>query len=159
MVGRIRRFRRGDLGAILRIEANAFPKTAYDRFTFSYFASAYPDNFRVYIAGHEVVGYIIYYPDGHIVSVAVHARYRRMGVGTELVGEVLKRTRGDAIVEVRESNDAARAFYSHLGFVVQGIIPGYYGDEDAVVMLNQFSKEKGFTEKCLRSKLSFTKKV
>jgi ribosomal-protein-alanine N-acetyltransferase len=113
----------------------------------------------VYIVGHEVVGYIIFYPDGHIVSVAVHAWYRRSGIGTELVGEVLKRTRGDAIVEVRESNEVARAFYSHLGFVMQRIIPGYYGDEDAVVMINPFSKEKGFTEKGLRSKLSFTKKV
>jgi ribosomal-protein-alanine N-acetyltransferase len=113
----------------------------------------------VYIAGHEVVGYIIFYPDGHIVSVAVHARYRRSGIGTELVGEVLKRTRGDAIVEVRGSNGVARAFYSHLGFVMQRIIPGYYGDEDALVMINPFSKEKGFTEKGLRSKLSFTKKV
>nr|CBH39312.1 conserved hypothetical protein, acetyltransferase (GNAT) family [uncultured archaeon] len=159
MQGRIRKFRRADLGAILRIEADAFPKTPYDPVTFLYFVSAYPDNFRVYIAGHEVVGYVIFYPDGHIVSVAVHARYRRSGIGTELVGEVLKRTRGDAIVEVRVSNEVARAFYSHLGFVMQRIIPEYYGDEDAVVMINPFSKEKGFTEKGLRSKLSFTKKV
>jgi ribosomal protein S18 acetylase RimI-like enzyme len=78
MQGRIRKFRRADLGAILRIEANAFSKTAYDRITFLYFASAYRDNFMVYIAGHEVVGYVIFYPDGHIVSVAVHARYRRL---------------------------------------------------------------------------------
>jgi ribosomal protein S18 acetylase RimI-like enzyme len=71
----------------------------------------------------------------------------------------LKRTRGDAIVEVRVSNEMARAFYRHLGFVTQGIIPMYYGDEDAVLMTKPFSKEKEFTEKGLRSKLSFTKKV
>jgi len=142
------------LGAILSIEENAFPKAPYNRLTFLYFASAYPDNFLVYIAGHEVVGYIIFYPDGHIVSVAVHARYRRRGIGTELVGEVLKRTMGEAIVEVRESNEVAKKFYKHLGFAMQGIIPEYYGNEDAVVMINPFSKEKG-----LRSKLSLGKKV
>jgi ribosomal-protein-alanine N-acetyltransferase len=154
MRGGIRKFRRADLGAILRIEENAFPKAPYNQLTFLYFASAYPDNFLVYMAGHEVVGYIIFYPDGHIVSVAVHAKYRRRGIGTELVGEVMKRTMGEAIVEVRASNEVAKKFYNHLGFVMQGIIPDYYGDEDAVVMINPFSKEKG-----LRSKLSFTKKV
>jgi ribosomal-protein-alanine N-acetyltransferase len=153
MRGGIRKFRRADLGAILRIEENAFPKAPYSQLTFLYFASAYPDNFLVYIAGHEIVGYIIFYPSGHIVSVAVHARYRRRGIGTELVGEVLKRTKGEAIVEVRASNEVARKFYNHLGFVMRGIIPGYYGDEDAVVMINPLSKGKNFTEKGLCSKL------
>lgn len=38
----------------------------------------------------EIAGYIIFYPQGHIVSIAVHPAYRRRGIGTELVVEVLK---------------------------------------------------------------------
>jgi ribosomal-protein-alanine N-acetyltransferase len=132
-----------DLEAILRIEKQAFPKSPYNRFTFLYYASAYRDNFLIYV--HEdkgqglnkIVGYIIFYPEGHIVSIAVHPAYRRRGIGTELVGEVLKVTEGNASVEVRESNEEAKEFYRHLGFSQQSIIPKYYGDEDALLMIRK----------------------
>ena len=85
--------------------------------------------------GNIIAGYIIFYPEGHIVSIAVHPAYRRRGIGTGLVAEVLKRTAGYARVEVRESNERAKKFYKHLGFSLQTIIPGYYSDEDALVMI------------------------
>ena len=139
----IRKFRWSDLDAILRIEKKAFPKSPYSRFTFLYYASAYRDNFLVYV--HEdkrkglnkIVGYIIFYSEGHIVSIAVHPAYRGRGIGTELVGEVLKVTKGNASVEARESNEVAKEFYKHLGFSLQSIIPKYYGDEDALLMIRR----------------------
>ncbi|RZN40309.1 MAG: N-acetyltransferase [Methanophagales archaeon ANME-1-THS] len=139
----IRKFKRSDLGAILRIEEHAFPKAPYNRVTFLYYASICPTSFLVYQGGgkngREITGYIIFYPGGHIVSIAVHPAYRRRGIGTRLVEEVLKRTKGVAIVEVRESNEVAIQFYTHLSFVRQTIIPRYYGDEDAVVMVRRGS--------------------
>ncbi len=132
--------------AILRIENKAFPKSPYNRFTFLYFARIYPDNFLVFVHEDEdkgkslIVGYIIFYPEGHIVSIAVHPAYRRRGIGTELVAVALKRTSGKASVEVRTSNEVAKKFYMHLGFSIQTIIPDYYGDEDAVVMVSNSSK-------------------
>ena len=138
----IRKFRMSDLDAILRIEKKAFPKSPYSRFTFLYYASAYADNFLVYVLvdkEEKVVGYIIFYPGGHIVSIGVHPAYRRRGIGTELVGEVLKVTKGNASVEVRESNEVAKEFYKHLGFSLRTIIPKYYGDEDALVMIRKAS--------------------
>jgi ribosomal protein S18 acetylase RimI-like enzyme len=39
------------------------------------------------------------------------------------------------MVEVRERNETARKFYTHLGFSMYTVIPAYYGDEDAVVMV------------------------
>mgnify|MGYP001033397724 CR=1 FL=1 len=137
----IRKFTNSDLDAILRIEEEAFPKSPYNRFIFLYYAEAYPDNFLVYAyddAGkglHKIAGYIIFYPQGHIVSIAVYSAYRRRGIGTELVAEVLKRTEGVASVEVRASNEVAKTFYKHLGFSLRTIIPRYYGDEDALVMV------------------------
>jgi len=137
----IRKFTNSDLDAILRIEREAFPKSPYNRVTFLYYAEAYPDNFLVYTYDDtekgldEIVGYIIFYPQGHIVSIAVHSAYRRRGIGTELVAEVLKRANGVASVEVRASNEVAKTFYEHLGFSLRTIIPRYYGDEDAFVMV------------------------
>jgi ribosomal-protein-alanine N-acetyltransferase len=131
----IRKFRRADLETIEKIEDESFPKLPYNRFTFLYYASAYPDNFLVYLEEAKIAGYIIYYPEGHIVSIAVHTAYRRRGIGTRLVDTVLKRTGGYAVVEVRESKEAARKFYTHLGFSMYTVIPAYYGDEDAVVMV------------------------
>ena len=132
----IRKFRRSDLEPIVKIEEQAFPKQPYSRSTFLYFASAYPANFLVYLEATKIAGYLIYYPSGHIVSIAVHPAYRRIGVGTKLVATVLKRTGGCAMVEVRERNETARKFYTHLGFSMYTVIPAYYGDEDAVVMVH-----------------------
>jgi len=137
----IRKFKISDLGRILQIEEKAFPKAPYNRVTFLYYASICPSTFLVYEDeernAHEISGYIIFYPGGHIVSIAVHPAYRRREVGTRLVEEVLKRTKGSAIVEVRESNEVAIRFYKRLGFELQTIIPKYYGDEDAFVMVRK----------------------
>lgn len=137
----IREFRKFDLKEILEIEKDAFPKLPYNLVTFLYYAEVYPDNFLVYVSGdtvtgaNEVVGYIIFYPNGHIVSIAVHSAYRRRGIGTELLAEVLKRTKGAASVEVRVSNEVAKKFYTHSSFSLRTIIPQYYDDEDALVMV------------------------
>jgi len=130
----IRRFKWTDLDTIMEIEKEAFPKSPYSRFTFSYYASAYRNNFLVYVVEDKPVAYIIFYSDGHIISIAVKKAYRRRGIGTGLVDEVLKRTGGYAMVEVRASNEVAKKFYRHLGFSLYTIIPNYYGDEDALVM-------------------------
>ncbi len=133
----IRRFKRTDLDAIVQIETESFPQAPYDRLTFLHFARTYPDQFLVYVTGSgRLVGYIIFYPHGHIVSLAVHPAYRRGGIGTELVAEVVKRTDGSALVEVRRSNKVARQFYAQLGFKIRGVIHAYYGDEDALVMVH-----------------------
>jgi ribosomal-protein-alanine N-acetyltransferase len=141
----IRKFNWSDLEDILGIEKEAFPKLPYSRFTFLYYATAYRDNFLVYVDEdkrkglNKIVGYIIFYPEGHIVSIAVHPAYRRRDIGTELVGEILKKTKGNASVEVRESNEVAKEFYTHLGFFMQAIISKYYGDEDALLMIRRDS--------------------
>ena len=139
----IRNFKKSDLDAILAIEKDSFPKLPYNWVTFLYYATVYPDNFLVYWCDetgksvHKIVGYIIFYPQGHIVSIAVHSEYRRRGIGTELVKAVLRRTHGRASVEVRESNEVAKRFYTHLGFSQETRLSRYYGDEDAIVMVRK----------------------
>ena len=130
-----------DLEEILRIEKEAFPKSPYSRFTFLYYAKTQPNNFLIYVEESlkKVIGYVIFYPEGHIASIVVDSMYRRRGIGTKLVREVLKASKGNARVEVRESNEIAKKFYKKLGFFESFIIPQYYGDEDAIVMVRSSS--------------------
>jgi len=141
---RIRKFKSEDLKEILRIEKEAFPKTPYDEPIFIFYAQIYPDNFLIYVGGSsdEILGYIIFRPGGHIVSIAVDPMYRRKGIGTKLVEEVLKVSTGNAKVEVRESSRVAQMFYKKLGFFQSGSIIRFYDDEDAIVMMRSSDSEK-----------------
>jgi [ribosomal protein S18]-alanine N-acetyltransferase len=75
-----------------------------------------------------------------LMNVATLQAQRRRGFGRALVCDMIEdaRARRSALValEVRRSNDAARALYRGLGFVEQGVRPRYYSDnaEDAIVM-------------------------
>jgi len=133
----IRKFKSKDLEEILRIEKKAFPKTPYDEPIFVYYTQIYPDNFLVYVeeSSDKIFGYIIFRPGGHIVSIAVDPMYRRKGIGTKLMDDVLKVSNGNAKVEVRESNKIAQMFYKKLGFFQSGSIIGFYDNEDAIVMI------------------------
>jgi len=146
----IRKFKSKDLKEILRLEKKAFPKTPYDKPIFIYYTQIYPDNFLVYVeeSSDKIFGYIIFRPDGHIVSLAVDPVYRKKGIGTKLVEEVLQTSTGNAKVEVRKSNKIAQMFYKKLGFFQLGCIIGFYDDEDAIVMLySSDSKKPLFTKR------------
>lgn len=78
--------------------------------------------------------------DAHIVTVASHPAWRRVGVGARLVLELVAaaaQRRAEAVtLEVRDSNHAARALYAAFGFEDAGARPGYYADnrEDARIL-------------------------
>jgi len=133
----IKKFNLGYLKEILKIEEKAFPKTSYDVPTFLYCAELYSDTFLVYLeeSSNKIGGYIIFTIEGHIISLAVDHFLRRIGIGTQLVSEVLRRSEGKARVEVREGNKVAQMFYKKLGFTPVDVIQEYYEDEDAIVMI------------------------
>lgn len=76
----------------------------------------------------------------HINSLAVAPALRRQGLGSELMRGVLAKAREEgavrATLEVRRSNEAARALYERLGFAVEAIRPDYYTNprEDALIL-------------------------
>ncbi len=131
----IRIFTPSDMDRILEIEAQAFPKSPYSRRIFTSLYRSNPTTFLVY-EEEEILGYIVYSPEGHIISIAVDQRHRRKGIGAQLVEEVFRNSTGKCIwVEVRETNTGAQAFYEKLAFRKKGIIPGYYWTEDAYIMV------------------------
>ena len=75
----------------------------------------------------------------HILSLAVDPAQRRRGAATALLDAALREEMASgartALLEVRASNVAARAFYASSGFVAVGRRPRYYANgEDAVLM-------------------------
>lgn len=78
--------------------------------------------------------------DGEITNVAIEKAHRGHGYGKILVGELLKKGREmgaeEFTLEVRVSNEPAIRLYESLGFMSEGIRPGFYErpKEDAMIM-------------------------
>ena len=92
--------------------------------------------------GGEVVGHAVVSTAGDIAElqrIAVHAAHRRSGVASALLAEVIEvagRTEADRLLlEVREDNDAALAFYARSGFSEIYRRPRYYADGATAVVL------------------------
>jgi len=135
----IRPFEFSDLDRVLQIERRSFPKSPYDWRTFINLHYLHPETFLVYAdmtrGPEEILGYIIFSPDGHLISLAVHPGHRRKGIARKLIEEAMgfpdiKKIRA----EVRRSNHGAQAFYLSLEFQIVGTLPKYYGNEDALVV-------------------------
>ncbi len=103
-------------------------------------------DFAVYIVAEEegeVIGYAgarVIGDEGQIANVAVTQRYRRRGVGRALMADLERRCieKGALVMqlEVRASNEGARAMYEGLGYEVVGVRKRFYRRpiEDGVMM-------------------------
>jgi ribosomal-protein-alanine N-acetyltransferase len=94
-------------------------------------------------ASHALAGYIVARIGAnelHVNNVAVRARYRRHGIGLNLLDRILEegRRRGvdAAFLELRAGNQAALSLYEKCGFRVTSRRKRYYSEptEDALVM-------------------------
>ena len=102
--------------------------------------------FVVRSAQQRVVGYCatwIILDELHINSIAVRSDWRGRGVARALVAYVLDWSRlknvSRATLEVRRSNESARALYKRLGFELSGVRPNYYSNpcEDALILFRE----------------------
>lgn len=139
----IRLFSLDDLDSILQIESQSFPKSPYDWITFLNLHYLYPETFLVYEwvdADHrreeeKILGYIIFSQDGHILSIAVHPQHRKKRIGGQLLQRALKISHPRKVwAEVRRGNQGAQIFYFKMGFQITGMVPNYYGNEDALIV-------------------------
>lgn len=91
----------------------------------------------------QLVGMLILWmiiDEAHIATIAIDPKFRRAGVGSQLLENALQSAAGEgartAFLEVRAGNIAAQAMYKKFGFVEDGHRLRYYKDnhEDAVLM-------------------------
>jgi ribosomal-protein-alanine N-acetyltransferase len=131
----IRKVQPVDFEELLKIEAEAFPKSQYDLGQFWNLHQTYPNTFLVDVT-ELINGYIVFSLEGHLISMAVRSGQRRKGIGTRLVEEASVYCAGKPLLlEVRVSNLGAQEFYLALGFNFIGRAKGYYHDgEDALLM-------------------------
>ena len=103
----------------------------------------------VALDGQQVVGYVgsqSVMGEADMMNIAVSSRYRRMGIAQELVERLIAALREKDVysltLEVRASNEPAKALYSKLGFLQVGRRPNYYRNpkEDALILRKEWEK-------------------
>jgi ribosomal-protein-alanine N-acetyltransferase len=138
----IEEMRSEDLDEIIEIEEASFP-TPWPKRMFDLELKSTRSYCRVARVSGVIVGYIVawmIYDEVHILNVAVHPGFRRMGIGERILRDCLdfffSNGARNAILEVRRGNNEAKRLYEKLGFKSIGIRRGYYADtgEDAIVM-------------------------
>ena len=77
----------------------------------------------------------------HITSIAVHPLHQRKGIGKLLITDLIKRSNSFHInrifLEVKETNETAKAFYKSMGFITAGIRSNFYKDGSDALILNK----------------------
>jgi len=146
----IRVFTTDDLERVMHINKTCLPEN-YTTYFYRDLYQRYPETFLVAESDGEIQGYILCRIEKgfskvgrmlpvrlcHIVSIAVLADYRRMGMGSNLLVEAMKQSvkhydASECYLEVRVSNDAAIELYNKLEFMKVKKNYGYYMDgEDA----------------------------
>lgn len=133
----VRQATQKDLQDLLRIQGQSLPQAA------DWSAGALLDGLGgclVAQVGDCLAGFLLFREvaatEREILNLAVDPAWRRQGVASRLIEKFLSLARGDVLLEVRESNQAAKAFYIYWGFTEQGLRRNYYHRpvEDAVVM-------------------------
>jgi [ribosomal protein S18]-alanine N-acetyltransferase len=141
----IREMQEDDISAIMEIERSSFTTPWLE---ISFLSEIYKKNgiskvalFEGKLIGYVCVNYVLH--ESHLLNLAVHQDFRKQGVGTILMNEVLSelKKRGCVFVylEVRVSNTAAQAFYERFGFRAESRRKKYYAhpNEDALLMLGR----------------------
>ena len=83
----------------------------------------------------------------HITSIAVHPNHQRKGIGKLLLKELIKRSNSllanQINLEVKYTNEPAKAFYKSMGFKIVGNRPNLYEDgDDAILFSKQINKNR-----------------
>ena len=103
----------------------------------------------VAVDGQQVAGYVgsqSVMGEADMMNIAVSSKFRRMGIAQELVERLVAQLREKDVysltLEVRASNEPAKALYGKLGFSQVGRRPNYYRNpkEDALILRKEWEK-------------------
>ncbi|MEQ1813097.1 MAG: ribosomal protein S18-alanine N-acetyltransferase [Candidatus Nitrotoga sp.] len=95
---------------------------------------------KVYTVKNEIIGYAVLMQavdEVQLLNISIAMQYQRQGFGMRLLSELKNLIRHLGVrrilLEVRQSNQAARDLYQAAGFVKIGVRRGYYKGADVVV--------------------------
>ncbi len=139
----IRSCEREDVPNVMEIFESSLPSPWSERSVIDILSS--PDTIFLVSASPcgELNGFVILHracDEGEIYIIAVKREYRREGIGSALLYDVMKKAALDGAktvyLEVRKSDIGARKFYRRNGFEECGERRGYYDNpkDDAVLM-------------------------
>ena len=139
----VNRMMMDDIDEVMEIEHASFT-LPWSRDSFEQEISNNPHAFYVVArVDSKIVGYggiWVVLDEGHVTNIAVHPRFRRLGIGSAMLSEILAYALSQKVVfltlEVRETNIAAQKLYSSFNFCIVGRRKKYYTDnnEDAFIM-------------------------
>ena len=136
----------GDLDAVVELEQTCLGADAWSRGLVEQGIAAALPTVSYLVAEVEgvVVGHAVASAagdDAELQRIAVDPAYRRRGLAGELLAAVESSAAADGasrlLLEVREDNTTAAAFYESRGFVEVGRRRGYYRDGAAAVVLGK----------------------
>lgn len=135
----IRAMMPADIGEVARLEASHQPSPWSEQVFRDELAA---DN-RIYLVSTEerIVGFggvMVIGDEAHVTNLLVSEERRGRGLGRHLAVALIEAAVSAGArhltLEVRTGNEAARSLYATLGLAPVGIRPGYYGDDDALIM-------------------------
>ena len=82
----------------------------------------------------------------YITSIAVHPAHQRKGLGKLLITDLIKRSNSfktnHIYLEVKDTNESAKAFYKSMGFKMERNRSNFYKDgSDALIFTKQLNKK------------------
>jgi ribosomal-protein-alanine N-acetyltransferase len=144
--GQVRRAAAADVDAVVELERTCLGEDAWSRGLVEQgIGAALPTvSYLVAVVDGLVVGHAVASAageDAELQRIAVAPAYRGKGIASALLDEVERRCAADGatrlLLEVREDNTTAAAFYESRGFAEVGHRRGYYRDGAAAVVLGK----------------------
>ena len=129
-----------DLPAVMEIDRQSLPRPWSKAVWHEELRSTF-SLYLVLVEGNTVSGHIGVKrtaDEMHVMTLAVRPDRRRRGFARALLEATFINPSSAGArrvyLEVRPSNLGARALYDSLGFIQTSVRPGYYGDEDALLL-------------------------
>ncbi len=145
---RVTTCRREDLGKVEEILQVSPEAASWSEKSLAEAFEQHGSHFLICWQGQDITGFVSgrqALDEGEILNLAVHASWRRQGVGKALVQTLLEVFQQEAVVqvflEVRESNIAAIEFYKGLGFRPMGKRKDYYRNPTEAALLLSLSRK------------------